>query len=138
MQQSKMPSGPTQSAVSQMLAQERQAKLQQEPLAPETGKRLGNKSPELVWLEIQAAFSRALDEEPEAVEKLAKPKQLRPDELMDDLMSARRIPHEWMLNTIAESNPSLDLQQIPSLPPLQLVEALFNAVMNPEHEYSST
>jgi hypothetical protein len=107
-------------------------------LAPETEKRLGNKSPELVWLEIQAAFSGALLDEPEAVEKLAKMKQLRPDELMYDLMSARRTPPEWMLNTIAENNPRLDLQDIPSLPPLQVAEALFNAVMNPEHEYPST
>jgi hypothetical protein len=50
------------------------------------------------------------------VEKLAKPKQLRPDELMYDLMSARRLTPESMLNAIVENNrSSLDLRDIPSL-----------------------
>ncbi len=81
------------------------------------------------------AYSLAIADDLAAVEKLAKPQGLRPDNLVYELTSIRQYTPEMMLNSIVASNPpQTSLANVPRLPALQVVQLLHNAVLSPEHE----
>ena len=98
-------------------------------LLPATKAAIGNKSAELVWMQIQAEYNQMLLEEPATLQKLVAKvgSELLADDVLPDLEHRRYTP-ESMLNVIVSSNPTLRLRNVPRLPRLQVVQALLNSL----------
>ena len=96
------------------------------PLWPETERRLKNISPDLAWLEIEAAYSHLAVNEPETLANLVRPVGVAVEELIPKLTHGYAM--EQILNSLAMENPELDLSKLTTMDPLLIVEAFLKTV----------
>jgi len=89
---------------------------------------LGNVSPQLAWLQIRTMFQHEMEEYRGAAESLAKYENL-PESLESLAASMEGFLPIPAINYLAESNPDLDLTDIPHLQPLTILKAVLHTQM---------
>ena len=96
-------------------------------LDPETVKRLGKWDQQKAWVEIQAAYYGALEDNPEKVKAILRPLGLDAETLILEL--TRKYSRETVLNSIVDGNPRfLFNRETFDNHPLKVVQALANSM----------
>jgi hypothetical protein len=107
-----------------------QDRQRRDQLEPDAQAALGNVSPELAWLQIEAMLAQCVVEYYQAAEEL----RLRMN-LPVDLTNLQELASDWKLSPVRAvnefhyANPSFNLKDVPAQEPLKVLEALLRMLM---------
>jgi hypothetical protein len=98
-------------------------------LDPEAKQALGRVSPELAWLQVKTLVQEAIQQEYDQAEEMRLQANYPVD--LTDLTEVLEVMNPVRgVNQVHYANESLNLQHLPQQPPLKVLQALLNMLMN--------